>query len=187
MPKLPWHLIENKEEHGRVINLQVVSTQTIQHYIGGQEMNIIDRGISSSKSIDSGITAKIFERFKKSLLSSTAAIGVLAVCSVVLSNAAYAVDTVFVGLEIDQTNGKVLNVFMKDRQQGHEQQYTKAVKHGGEGLPGGHGPHIGEPIPITIILGMKGAASTSDQDPGPTSPCPSGSTHIIVGGIHYCI
>ena len=48
-------------------------------------MNIIDRGISSSKSIDSGITAKIFERFKKSLLSSTAAIGVLAVCAVVQS------------------------------------------------------------------------------------------------------
>ena len=145
-------------------------------------MNIIDRGISSSKSIDSGITARLFERFKKGLLSSTAAIGVLAVCSAVLSSAAYAADTVFVGLEIDNTNGKILNVFMKDRRQGHDKQYTKAALHG-DGVPGDHGGHTGEPIPVTIILGVKGAP----EGTGPTSPCPSGSTHMIIGGTHYCL
>lgn len=105
----------------------------------------------------------------------SAIFGILIIGCVGISNKAMADNKVIdVNLSINPETGKVVKVWNKDRS-------AAAALHE-SGNAGGHGSHIGKPLPpIVILLGLDGAES------GGHMPCPTGYTHVIVAANHYCI
>jgi len=138
-------------------------------------MKIINETIACIKSVIARETAKQEGLLQKGLLGVSAAIVFLAVSAIGFPSTASAdnTDVVTFTLEINKTTGKVVGVLDKS---GHT-----PVRHDPQRGPGQpHGAHVGEPIPVTIILGLEGASG------GAHTTCPSGTTHVIIANVHYC-
>ena len=139
-------------------------------------MKIINETTACIKSVIARATAKKVGILQKVLLSVSVVIVFLAVSAIGYPSSASADNTgvVTFTLEINKKTGKVVGVLDKS---GHTPDLHEPDH--GPGKP--HGAHIGDPIPVTIIVGVDGTAS------GAHTACSSNQTHVIIAGIHYCI
>jgi len=143
-------------------------------------MSPSSKNIASQHGAITAATTTKKERVVRGLFSVSVAVAFLAVSTFCVSKPVYADNDaadLYVLLKINKTTGKIDGVYNKDG--------SDPTLHG-NGTPRRHKEHNGEPIPIVMILGMHGS-SGDGEGRVPTSTCPSGFTHMIIGGLHYCL
>lgn len=139
-------------------------------------MKIYNRitNILSNKNTEEFFKAK--KNNYKRFVNLTFASGILIVGTLAMSNTADAKD-VYVAMKLNTATGEVdgpYSIKLKD----NEINYIKLEKHGHGGKEPGHEKVRGYHNSVEIDFSI----STDRSD----IPCPNG-THVIFGGIHYCL